>query len=105
VRVWCAGWGGVAGAARYLPGAPGLWSAAKALKGARALDVQLCVGNKADSVPHHPAHAAPPPHPGEGALVALEEQRRGYMEWCLDRGFEYIEASAWTRASTRKQPP
>ena len=71
------------------------WSSvAEALAAAEALDVQLCVGNKADSIPHHPAQAAAPPDSGEGAAGALEEQRRGYMEWCLDRGFEYIEASA-----------
>ncbi|CAM6118275.1 unnamed protein product [Calypogeia fissa] len=84
-------------------------------------EILLCIGNKADRVPEHFAHAeyrrkvqkrgesSSDPHPefwdfgisrtdGTGLLeeesVSAEDRRRSCIEWCSDNGFEYIEACA-----------
>ncbi|KAL3694309.1 hypothetical protein R1sor_007960 [Riccia sorocarpa] len=84
-------------------------------------EILLCVGNKADHVPDHFAHAeyrrklqkggesSSDPHPeyfdygidrseGSGLLEEesepAEDGRRSRIEWCAERGIEYIEACA-----------
>ncbi|KAL2633388.1 hypothetical protein R1flu_004867 [Riccia fluitans] len=84
-------------------------------------EILLCVGNKADHVPDHFAHAeyrrklqkggesSSDPHPEfwdygidrsegssllEGEDAPAEDVRRSRIEWCAERGIEYIEACA-----------
>ncbi|BBN06730.1 alpha- and gamma-adaptin-binding protein p34 [Marchantia polymorpha subsp. ruderalis] len=85
-------------------------------------EILLCVGNKADHVPEHFAHAeyrrklqkggesSSDPHPefwdfgidrsegssllGEESSSSAEDARRSRIEWCSERGIEYIEACA-----------
>eukprot|EP01018_Ginkgo_biloba_P020340 Gb_41501 [translate_table: standard] len=88
-------------------------------------EILLCIGNKADRVPGHFAHAeyrrqlqkrgesSADPHPefwdygihqdeGYGLLSEednpLEEMRRSCIEWCIQSNIEYIEACAINEA-------
>ncbi|KAJ4799720.1 Ras-related protein Rab-8A [Rhynchospora pubera] len=83
-------------------------------------DILLCIGNKADLVPGHQAHAeyrrrmqrygesSGDPHPEysnfgineeEGSSLLWDEEpsieiRKGSMDWCIENNIEYIEACA-----------
>lgn len=89
-------------------------------------EVQICVGNKADKLPSHFGHieyrrrlmkrgeSSSDPHPEfmdfgidrtEGSSLLAEDddedpehRRRARMEWCTERGIEYIEACAINEA-------
>ena len=89
-------------------------------------EVQMCIGNKADRLPSHFGHieyrrrlmkrgeSSSDPHPEfmdfgidrtEGSGLLAEEEsddpevkRRACIEWCTERGIEYIEACAINEA-------
>lgn len=90
-------------------------------------EVQMCVGNKADRLPSHFGHveyrrrlmkrgeSSSDPHPefmdfgidrteGSGLLAEEEDdddpelRKRACIEWCTERGIEYIEACAINEA-------
>jgi hypothetical protein len=88
----------------------------------KTFDILMCVGNKADRVPSHFGHieyrrrlqkrgeSSSDPHPEymdfgieqtEGSKLlggedqeSLDDRRHSCIEWCSERGIEYIEACA-----------